>query len=40
VIRKDLPEGALGVSQGEQRNIEGYAKRKRAKHDDAEGGEE
>lgn len=28
VIREDVPPGALGVSQGEQRNIEGYAKRR------------
>jgi bifunctional UDP-N-acetylglucosamine pyrophosphorylase / glucosamine-1-phosphate N-acetyltransferase len=40
VIRTDIPEGALGVSKGEQRNIEGYAERKRAEHEDAEGGEE
>jgi bifunctional UDP-N-acetylglucosamine pyrophosphorylase / glucosamine-1-phosphate N-acetyltransferase len=40
VIRNDLPEGALGVSQGEQRNIEGYAERKRAEREDAEEGEE
>ncbi|MGI9020254.1 MAG: bifunctional UDP-N-acetylglucosamine diphosphorylase/glucosamine-1-phosphate N-acetyltransferase GlmU [Solirubrobacterales bacterium] len=30
VIREDVPPGALGVSQGEQRNIEGFAERKRA----------
>jgi bifunctional UDP-N-acetylglucosamine pyrophosphorylase / glucosamine-1-phosphate N-acetyltransferase len=28
VIMDDVPEGALAVSQNEQRNIEGYAKRK------------
>jgi bifunctional UDP-N-acetylglucosamine pyrophosphorylase/glucosamine-1-phosphate N-acetyltransferase len=28
VIRDDVPPGALGVSAGEQRNIEGYAERK------------
>jgi bifunctional UDP-N-acetylglucosamine pyrophosphorylase/glucosamine-1-phosphate N-acetyltransferase len=28
VIRKDVPPGALGVSKVEQRNIEGYAKRR------------
>jgi bifunctional UDP-N-acetylglucosamine pyrophosphorylase/glucosamine-1-phosphate N-acetyltransferase len=28
VIREDVPPGALGISQGEQRNIEGYAKRR------------
>jgi bifunctional UDP-N-acetylglucosamine pyrophosphorylase / glucosamine-1-phosphate N-acetyltransferase len=30
VIREDVPPGALGVSAGEQRNIEGYAERKAA----------
>jgi bifunctional UDP-N-acetylglucosamine pyrophosphorylase/glucosamine-1-phosphate N-acetyltransferase len=30
VIREDVPTGALGVSAGEQRNIEGYAERKAA----------
>jgi bifunctional UDP-N-acetylglucosamine pyrophosphorylase/glucosamine-1-phosphate N-acetyltransferase len=28
VIREDVPPGALGISKGEQRNIEGYAKRR------------
>ena len=28
VIREDVPEGALGVTEGEQRNIEGFAERK------------
>jgi bifunctional UDP-N-acetylglucosamine pyrophosphorylase / glucosamine-1-phosphate N-acetyltransferase len=28
VIRKDVPPGALGVTRGEQRNIEGYAEKK------------
>jgi bifunctional UDP-N-acetylglucosamine pyrophosphorylase / glucosamine-1-phosphate N-acetyltransferase len=28
VIREDVPPGALGVSKDEQRNIEGYAKRR------------
>jgi bifunctional UDP-N-acetylglucosamine pyrophosphorylase/glucosamine-1-phosphate N-acetyltransferase len=28
VIRDDVPDGALGVSSNEQRNIEGYAERK------------
>ena len=34
VIMDDVPEGALAVSENEQRNIEGYAKRKieRAEH--------
>jgi bifunctional UDP-N-acetylglucosamine pyrophosphorylase/glucosamine-1-phosphate N-acetyltransferase len=30
VIKRDVPEGALAVSQNEQRNIEGYAERKAA----------
>jgi bifunctional UDP-N-acetylglucosamine pyrophosphorylase / glucosamine-1-phosphate N-acetyltransferase len=30
VIREDVPDGALGVSKGDQRNIEGYADRKAA----------
>ncbi len=30
VIREDVPDGALGVSKGDQRNIEGYAERKAA----------
>ena len=30
VIREDVPDGALSVSKGEQRNIEGYAERKSA----------
>ncbi|HEY5816610.1 MAG TPA: bifunctional UDP-N-acetylglucosamine diphosphorylase/glucosamine-1-phosphate N-acetyltransferase GlmU [Solirubrobacterales bacterium] len=30
VIKQDVPEGALAVSQNEQRNIEGYAERKAA----------
>jgi len=37
VIRKDLPEGSLGVSRGEQRNIQGYAERKRKEREAAEG---
>jgi len=28
VIREDVPRGALGVTKGEQRNIEGFAERK------------
>ncbi len=28
VIKKDVPEGALAVSENDQRNIEGYSKRK------------
>lgn len=38
VIREDVPDGALGVSSNEQRNIEGYAQR-RAERSDAEGTE-
>jgi bifunctional UDP-N-acetylglucosamine pyrophosphorylase/glucosamine-1-phosphate N-acetyltransferase len=34
VIREDVPPGALGVSKGEQRNIEGYAKRREAESED------
>jgi len=30
VIKSDVPEGALAVSENEQRNIEGYADRKAA----------
>ena len=38
VIREDVPPGALGVSQAEQRNIEGFAERKRAEQEaDKEG---
>jgi bifunctional UDP-N-acetylglucosamine pyrophosphorylase/glucosamine-1-phosphate N-acetyltransferase len=39
VIREDIPDGALGVSSNEQRNIEGYAERK-AEASDAEGADE
>ncbi len=39
VIRNDLPEGALGVSQGDQRNIDGYAERKREQRSESERGE-
>jgi bifunctional UDP-N-acetylglucosamine pyrophosphorylase/glucosamine-1-phosphate N-acetyltransferase len=31
VIKKDVPEGALAVSENDQRNIEGYAEGKAAK---------
>ena len=31
VIKSDVPEGALAVSENEQRNIEGYAERKASK---------
>ena len=37
VIREDVPDGALGVSTNEQRNIEGYAERKATRRAD-EGG--
>ncbi len=39
VIREDVPPGALGVSQGEQRNIEGFAERKRAEQEAEEEGD-
>ncbi len=39
VIREDVPDGALGVSSNEQRNIEDYAKRK-AEASDAGGTDE
>ena len=31
VVPDDVPDGALAVSQNEQRNIEGFAERKAAK---------
>jgi bifunctional UDP-N-acetylglucosamine pyrophosphorylase/glucosamine-1-phosphate N-acetyltransferase len=34
VIREDVPPGALGVTRGEQRNIEGYAEKRRTTEDD------
>jgi bifunctional UDP-N-acetylglucosamine pyrophosphorylase / glucosamine-1-phosphate N-acetyltransferase len=40
VIRKDVPDGALAVSEDKQRNIEGYAKRKAKQAEEAEGAEE
>jgi bifunctional UDP-N-acetylglucosamine pyrophosphorylase/glucosamine-1-phosphate N-acetyltransferase len=39
VIREDVPDGALGISSNEQRNIEGYAEKK-AKADEAGGAKE
>jgi bifunctional UDP-N-acetylglucosamine pyrophosphorylase/glucosamine-1-phosphate N-acetyltransferase len=36
VIREDVPDGALSVSKGEQRNIEGYAERKSKDEDSDE----
>ncbi len=33
VIREDVPPGALGVSKADQRNIEGFAERKRAEQE-------
>ena len=38
VIREDVPPGALGVSKGEQRNIEGYADEKAKRADEVEPG--
>ena len=35
VIREDVPDGALAVSCNEQRNIDGYAERKRQANEDA-----
>ena len=32
VITKDVPAGALAVERAEQRNVEGYRKRKDAEH--------
>jgi len=40
VIRKDVPPGALGVSRVQQRNIEGYAKRKAREMSDSESGQD
>ena len=37
VISQDVPEGALGISRPEQRNIEGYAKRAKQAEDPSEG---
>jgi bifunctional UDP-N-acetylglucosamine pyrophosphorylase/glucosamine-1-phosphate N-acetyltransferase len=39
VIRDDVPEGALGISAGKQRNIDGFAERK-AREAEAKGEEE
>jgi bifunctional UDP-N-acetylglucosamine pyrophosphorylase/glucosamine-1-phosphate N-acetyltransferase len=39
VIREDVPDGALGVSTNEQRNIEDYAEQK-AKAEEAGGAEQ
>ena len=39
VIREDVPGGALAVSQGDQRNIEGFAEKKAAEASEAEGEE-
>jgi bifunctional UDP-N-acetylglucosamine pyrophosphorylase / glucosamine-1-phosphate N-acetyltransferase len=36
VVKEDVPEGALAVSQNEQRNIEGYAARKAAQSEGEE----
>ena len=37
VIKRDVPEGALAVSENEQRNIEGYADRKAAEMEEEKG---
>jgi bifunctional UDP-N-acetylglucosamine pyrophosphorylase/glucosamine-1-phosphate N-acetyltransferase len=37
VIKRDVPEGALAVSQNEQRNIEGFAERKAAEMEEERG---
>ena len=37
VIREDVPDGALGVSSADQRNIEGYAERKSKKAEEDAG---
>ena len=36
VIREDVPPGALGISSAEQRNIEGYAERKKTQEAEEE----
>ncbi len=36
VITKDVPDGALAVERGEQRVVEGYADRRRQRHDRGE----
>lgn len=38
VIREDVPDGALGVSSNEQRNIEGYAQRRSSEAEEEHGG--
>ena len=40
VIREDVPDGALGVSSNEQRNIEGYAERRSSEAEEEIGGAE
>ncbi len=40
VIREDVPDGALGVSSNEQRNIDDYASRKAGEGEDPEAGED
>ena len=40
VIREDVPDGALAVSANEQRNIDGYAKRKASQAERAEGADD
>ncbi|MET0559686.1 MAG: bifunctional UDP-N-acetylglucosamine diphosphorylase/glucosamine-1-phosphate N-acetyltransferase GlmU, partial [Solirubrobacterales bacterium] len=36
VIREDVPEGSLAVSQNEQRNVQGFADRKAADSNEEE----
>ena len=38
VIREDVPDGALGVSSNDQRNIEGYAERRSSEAEEEDGG--
>jgi bifunctional UDP-N-acetylglucosamine pyrophosphorylase / glucosamine-1-phosphate N-acetyltransferase len=40
VVRKDVPPGSLAVSKAEQKNIEGYAKRKASQAKESEGADE
>jgi bifunctional UDP-N-acetylglucosamine pyrophosphorylase/glucosamine-1-phosphate N-acetyltransferase len=40
VVRKDVPPGSLAVTKTEQRNIEGYAKRKASQAKESEGADE
>jgi bifunctional UDP-N-acetylglucosamine pyrophosphorylase / glucosamine-1-phosphate N-acetyltransferase len=40
VVRKDVPDGALAVSKADQRNIEGYARRKASQAKESEGADD